>query len=167
MIVDDFLAAVSSWGGVARRVPTTGAARTAVAELLAEFEATTICHWEGDVLVAALDPATLGTAATPEHADAGITGAERAVAATGTLVLTYGEGRGRGVGLLPDIHIAVLAADRVVGDLPTALQLAYARGGPPPAAITLVTGPSASSDIEKIRVTGVHGPRHVGVVVVG
>jgi L-lactate dehydrogenase complex protein LldG len=167
VIVDDFLAAVSAWGGVARRVPTTGAARGAVAEILADYDARTICHWEGDVLVAALDPATLAAPAPPEHADAGITGAERAVAATGTLVLTYGDGRGRGVGLLPDIHIAVFAADRVVRDLPTALQLAYAGGGPPPAAITLVTGPSASSDIEKIRVTGVHGPRRLGVVVVG
>jgi L-lactate dehydrogenase complex protein LldG len=60
----------------------------------------------------------------------------------------------------------VLAADRIVADLPTALRIAYA-GGAPPAAITLVTGPSASSDIEKIRVTGVHGPRRMGVVVVG
>ena len=47
----------------------------------------------------------------------------------------------------------MLAADRIVADLPTALQLAYA-GSPPPSAITLITGPSASSDIEKIRVTG-------------
>jgi L-lactate dehydrogenase complex protein LldG len=166
-MIDDFLGAVSAWGGVARRVPTTGAARSTVAEMLAEFEAKTVCHWEGDVLVAALDPLSLGAPSAPELADAGITGAERGVAATGTLVLTYGEGCGRGVGLLPDVHIAVLAADRIVADLPTALHLAYAGGGPPPAAITLVTGPSASSDIEKIRVTGVHGPRRMGVVVVG
>jgi L-lactate dehydrogenase complex protein LldG len=166
-MIDDFLAAVAAWGGVARRVPTTGAARDCVGEMLAGFEARTVCHWDGDALVAALDPATLGAPAPPARADAGITGAERGIAATGTLVLTYGAGCGRSVGLLPDVHIAVLAADRIVADLPSALQLAYAGGGPPPAAITLVTGPSASSDIEKIRVTGVHGPRRMGVVVVG
>jgi hypothetical protein len=165
-MIDDFLAAVEAWGGSARRVPTSGAARTTVAELLAGFEAKTVSHWEGDALVAGIDPASLGAPAPPELADAGITGAERGVAATGSLVLTYGAGRGRGVGLLPDVHITLLAADRIVADLPTALQLAYACS-PPPAAITLITGPSASSDIEKIRVTGVHGPRRMGVVVVG
>jgi L-lactate dehydrogenase complex protein LldG len=165
-MIEDFLAAVSAWGGIARRVPTSGAARSTVAGMLEEFGASTVCHWEGDALVAAIDPATLGSPAAPELADAGITGAERGIAATGTLVLTYGAGRGRGVGLLPDIHITVLAADRIVADLPTALQLSY-DGGRPPAALTLVTGPSASSDIEKIRVTGVHGPRRLGVVVVG
>jgi L-lactate dehydrogenase complex protein LldG len=148
-------------------VPTPGAARATVAELLAGFEVRTVCHWQGDALVAAIDPASLATPASPEHADAGITGAERGIAATGTLVLSYGAGRGRGVGLLPDVHIMLLGADRIVADLPTALGLAYAGGGTPPAAITLVTGPSASSDIEKIRVTGVHGPRRMGVVVVG
>jgi L-lactate dehydrogenase complex protein LldG len=166
-MIDDFLGAVSAWGAIARRVPTSGAARATVAELLAGFEARTVCHWEGDPLVAALGPASLGDPATPALADAGITGAERGIASTGTLLLTYGEGRGRGVGLLPDVHIAILAADRIVADLPTALQLAYAGDRPPPATITLVTGPSASSDIEKIRVTGVHGPRRMGVVVVG
>jgi L-lactate dehydrogenase complex protein LldG len=166
-VIDDFLTAVAAWGGLARRVPTAGGARATVAELLAGFEVRTVCHWEGDLLVAALDPGTLGDPAAPAEADAGITGAERGVAATGTLVLTYGQGCGRSVGLLPDVHIAVLAADRIVADLPTALRLAYERGGGPPSAITLVTGPSASSDIEKIRVTGVHGPRRMGVVVVG
>jgi L-lactate dehydrogenase complex protein LldG len=166
-VIEHFMGAVSAWGGIVRRVPTPGAARGTVSELLAQFEARTVCHWEGDALVAAIDPSTLATPAAPELADAGITGAERGIAATGTLVLSYGAGRGRGVGLLPDIHITVLAADRIVADLPTALGLAYTGGGAPPAAITLVTGPSASSDIEKIRVTGVHGPRRMGVVVVG
>jgi L-lactate dehydrogenase complex protein LldG len=165
-MIDDFLAAVTAWGGIARRVPTSGAARGTVAEMLAEFGAKTVSYWEGDALVAAIDPASMAAAAAPELADAGITGAERGVAATGSLVLTYGAGRGRGVGLLPDVHIVLLAADRIVADLPTALELAYA-GGSPPSAITVITGPSASSDIEKIRVTGVHGPRRMGVVVVG
>jgi L-lactate dehydrogenase complex protein LldG len=165
-MIDDFLAAVAAWGGIARRVPTSGAARGTVAQMLAEFGAKTVSHWEGDALVAAIDPASMAAAAAPELADAGITGAERGVAATGSLVLTYGPGRGRGVGLLPDIHITLLAADRIVADLPTALELAYA-GSSPPSAITVITGPSASSDIEKIRVTGVHGPRRMGVVVVG
>jgi L-lactate dehydrogenase complex protein LldG len=166
-VIDDFITAVAAWGGLARRVPTAGAARSTVAELLAEFEVRTVCHWDGDLLVSALDPASLGDPAPPAVADAGITGAELGVAGTGTLLLTYGAGCGRSVGLLPDVHIAVLAADRIVADLPTALRLAYGRDGRPPSAVTLVTGPSASSDIEKVRVTGVHGPRRMAVVVVG
>jgi L-lactate dehydrogenase complex protein LldG len=166
-VIERFLEAVAAYGGMARRVPTSGAARTTVGSILEVLGARTVCFWEGDALVAALEPATLGELTAPALADAGITGAERGVAATGTLVLSYGAGRGRQVGLLPDIHVAVLAADRIVDDLPTAMTLAYAGGGVPPAALTLVTGPSASSDIEKTRVTGVHGPRRIAVVVVG
>jgi L-lactate dehydrogenase complex protein LldG len=166
-VIDEFLDAVTRYGGVARRVPTSGAARTTVATMLDELEARSLCFWAGDALVAALDPATLRPAAAPAQADAGITGAECGIAPTGSLALTYGEGRGREVGLLPDIHLVVLAADRIVANLPTALALCFGGGGSPPAAMTLITGPSATSDIEKIRVTGVHGPRRLGVVVVG
>ena len=166
-MIDEFLEAVTAYGGMARRVPTSGAARTTIATLLDELEARSLCSWTGDALVAALDAATLRPAAAPEHADAGITGAECGIAATGSLALTYGEGRGRDVGLLPDIHVAVLAADRIVANLPTALALCFGGGGSPPAAMTLITGLSATSDIEKIRITGVHGPRRLGVVVVG
>jgi L-lactate dehydrogenase complex protein LldG len=165
-MIDDFLEAVSAYGGLARRVPTSGAARTTVSAMLDHLQARSLCFWEGDALVAALDPASLRDPAVPELADAGITGADCAVASTGTLALTYGEGRGREVGLLPDVHIVVLAADRIVANLPTALALCFG-GGAPPAALTLVTGLSATSDIEKIRITGVHGPRRLGVVVVG
>jgi L-lactate dehydrogenase complex protein LldG len=166
-VIDAFLEAVTAYGGLARRVPTSGAARTTLSAMLDHLEARSLCFWEGDALVAALDPAGLRERATPELADAGITGVECAVATTGTLALSYGEGRGRDVGLLPDIHIAVLAADRIVPDLPSALALCLGGGRTPPAALTLITGLSASSDIEKIRVTGVHGPRRLGVVVVG
>jgi len=39
--------------------------------------------------------------------------------------------------------------------------------GEVPRAMTLVTGASATSDIEKIRVVGAHGPRQVAAVIVG
>ncbi|MEO9174194.1 MAG: LUD domain-containing protein [Gaiellales bacterium] len=166
-MIDEFLESVSAYGGLARRVPTSGAARTTVSAMLDQLEARSLCFWEGDALVAALDPASLRAAAVPALADAGITGADCAVASTGTLALSYGEGRGRDVGLLPDVHIVVLAADRIVANLPGALALCLGGGRTPPAALTLITGLSATSDIEKIRITGVHGPRRLGVVVVG
>jgi L-lactate dehydrogenase complex protein LldG len=166
-VIDEFLRAVEAYGGVTRRVPTSGAARAAVGELLHESGARTFCQWSGDALVAALELASLAEEVQPADADAGITGAAHAVAETGTLLLTYGEGRGREVGLLPDLHVAVLSADRIVGDLQTAVALAFAGGGDPPAALTMITGLSASSDIEKVRITGVHGPRRLAVVVVG
>ena len=59
----------------------------------------------------------------------------------------------------------MLDAGRIVATLPEAVAKVYA--GDPPGAMTLVTGASATSDIEKIRVIGVHGPRRVAIVVVG
>ena len=87
------------------------------------------------------------------------------MAATGTLVLTYGAGRSREPGLLPDLHIAVLAPTASLATLDEAVAQVYA--GDVPRAMTLVTGASATSDIEKIRVVGAHGPRRVVVVIVG
>ena len=112
-----------------------------------------------------LDPASLGRTTSPAEAFAGITGAAFGVAPTGTVVLTYGAGRSRTTGLLPDLHIALLPAERVLATLEEAIAKVYA--GDVPRAMTLVTGASATSDIEKIRVTGAHGPRRVAVVVIG
>jgi L-lactate utilization protein LutC len=162
-VIDAFIAAVEADGGQAVRVDDSAGARAHVATLLGRDA--TLCFWSGDPLVMSLDPASLGREAPPAEAGAGITGADFAVAATGTLVLTYGTGRSRGTGLLPDLHIAVVAADRVLPTLEEAIAQVYA--GDVPRAMTLVTGASATSDIEKIRVTGAHGPRRVAVVIVG
>jgi hypothetical protein len=162
-VIEAFMAAVAADGGQAARVPDTPAARDHVAGLLGGDA--TLCFWEGDPLVMSLDPASLGRETSPANAYAGITGAAFAVAPTGTLVLTYGAGCSRTTGLLPDLHIALVPAERVLGTLEEALARVYA--GSAPRAMTLVTGASATSDIEKIRVTGAHGPRRVAVVVVG
>jgi L-lactate dehydrogenase complex protein LldG len=67
--------------------------------------------------------------------------------------------------LVPDHHICVVTADQVVGQVPeaiAALGVAVADAHVP---VTLVSGASATSDIELSRVEGVHGPRHLLVLI--
>jgi L-lactate dehydrogenase complex protein LldG len=98
--------------------------------------------------------------------DGVLTGCALAIAETGTIVLDGGERSGRrALTLVPDWHICIVEADTIVAGLPdavAALREAADEGRP----ITLVSGPSATSDIELDRVEGVHGPRTLDVVVV-
>ena len=99
--------------------------------------------------------------------DGVLTGCALAIADTGTIVLDGGERSGRrALTLVPDHHVCVVAAADVVPGVPDAIAaLAGAAGEGRP--ITLVSGPSATSDIELDRVEGVHGPRPLDVLVVG
>jgi L-lactate dehydrogenase complex protein LldG len=99
--------------------------------------------------------------------DAALTGCAVAIAQTGTLVLDGQDASGRRLlTLVPDNHICVVGAEQVVESVPEAfarVSSAVRERGVP---ITLVSGPSASSDIELTRVEGVHGPRNLFVLVV-
>ena len=101
-----------------------------------------------------------------DELDGVLTGCALAIAETGTIVLDGGPRSGRrALTLVPDWHVCVVEAGSVVFGLPDAVALlaeAAAEGRP----ITLVSGPSATSDIELDRVEGVHGPRTLDVVVV-
>jgi L-lactate dehydrogenase complex protein LldG len=97
--------------------------------------------------------------------DGVLTGCAVAIAETGTIVLD-GAGRSgrRALTLVPDWHMCVVEAGSVVAGVPdavAALAGAPLEGRP----ITLVSGPSATSDIELDRVEGVHGPRTLDVLV--
>jgi L-lactate dehydrogenase complex protein LldG len=99
--------------------------------------------------------------------DGALTGCALGIAETGVLVLDGGAGQGRrALTLVPDLHVCVVGADQVVDLVAEATErLAPAvREGRP---LTLVAGPSATSDIELERVEGVHGPRTLDVVVAG
>jgi len=107
---------------------------------------------------------------TPRELDAldgVLTGCTVAVAETGTIALTSGphEGR-RAITLVPDLHICVVGEDQIVELVPEAIQVLGDLLARERRAITLISGPSATSDIELSRVEGVHGPRTFVVLVV-
>ena len=99
--------------------------------------------------------------------DGALTGCALGIAETGTIVLDSGERSGRrALTLVPDLHLCVIEEEQIAGLVPEALErlTPAARDGRP---VTLVSGPSATSDIELSRVEGVHGPRDLVVLVAG
>jgi L-lactate dehydrogenase complex protein LldG len=103
------------------------------------------------------------SAADLDALDAVVTRARLGIAETGTIVLDHGPGQGRrAITLVPDRHVCIVDAAQVVADVPDAFDVLDASRPQ-----TWVSGPSATSDIELDRVEGVHGPRHLHVIVVG
>ena len=93
-----------------------------------------------------------------------MTGCALAIAQTGTIILDGGERQGRRViSLLPDVHICVVFSEQIAGIVPEAVSRLKSSATRP---LTLISGPSATSDIELSRVEGVHGPRSLCVLVV-
>ena len=104
------------------------------------------------------------------EADLGITGADYAVAETGTLLLISGEGRSRLVSLLPRIHVALIRIEHLVPamrDMQAILDVEHRAGRASDAScLNFITGPSRSADIEFVLARGVHGPGEVHVILI-
>ncbi len=103
----------------------------------------------------------------PEDRDlVGLTGCFCATAETGTLVLLSGPQTWASGALLPETHIAVVSASRIVAGHEDAFALMRAERGELPRAVNFVSGPSRTGDIEQTIVLGAHGPYRVHVIVV-
>jgi L-lactate dehydrogenase complex protein LldG len=97
--------------------------------------------------------------------DAVLTTCAAACADTGSIALDGGRGQGRrAIALVPDVHVCVVRADQIVETVPelVAVLAPSVRARRP---IVIVSGPSATSDIELSRVEGVHGPRTLIVLI--
>lgn len=96
--------------------------------------------------------------------EVGITRAQAAIAETGTLVLDSSCERNRLVSVVPPVHIAIVAASRIHETLGETLAMLQSGDELSPA-ITFITGPSRTADIELTLTIGVHGPQELYVIV--
>jgi L-lactate dehydrogenase complex protein LldG len=180
-IVDLFAERAADYRAVVERVPASGLA-SAIARVLTARPAATAAlaavpdgrfavpdglpaAWLAEVpagIALARDVPPLSAAELDQTAGV-VTGCAVAIAETGTIILDHGPGQGRrALTLIPDFHLVIVRAEQVAADLADALaRLDPARPH------TLISGPSATSDIELIRVEGVHGPRTLHVLLAG
>jgi L-lactate dehydrogenase complex protein LldG len=122
-------------------------------------------------LKSALHEAEITVAA---HDDAaalfGLTGAEAALAATGSLVMVSGPGRYRTTCLLPQTHIAVITQDQILPNMESWLSgqrqndlEAFNQGSN----INIISGPSRTADIGMELILGMHGPEVLHIIIIG
>jgi L-lactate dehydrogenase complex protein LldG len=177
--------------GVFHSVRALSDVPSAILAVAAEKSASRIVSWSPAVLGLDLAPAltaaglSLGVAALGEtdeparrrHRDEaaaaqiGVTGADVALAETGSLIVISGAGRPRSTSLLPDTHVAVFDRSRLVESLEQVGILLEAWHVDPArsmtgAMINVITGPSRTADIELTLTRGVHGPKEVHAIFV-
>jgi L-lactate dehydrogenase complex protein LldG len=113
--------------------------------------------------------AGLNIEARPSHGDdkLGITGAFCALAENGTLMLLSGEDTHATTSLLPENHVAIVPASRIVRAMEDAWDLLRSERSGLPRQVNFISGPSRTADIEMTLVMGAHGPFRVHVIVVG
>jgi L-lactate dehydrogenase complex protein LldG len=113
---------------------------------------------------------TLSVEAGPAQAEdhVSLSRAFAGIAETGTLALVSGSDNPTTLNFLPETHILVIEADKIVGDYETfweMLRAAYGEGAMP-RTVNFITGPSRSADIEQTLLLGAHGPRALHIIIV-
>jgi L-lactate dehydrogenase complex protein LldG len=169
--------------GRVHHATSAGEAADLIAAVAAEHGAQTFLSWDGaelgtDGLLEALSAHHLSRIAYDLSFDAarraadapglgdvviGLTGSDAAIADAGAIVLASGPGRGRLASLLPPVHVAIVSATRIHPTLPALLAERpelVGRG----ANLVVIAGPSRTADIEMTLTHGVHGPRHLHVI---
>jgi L-lactate dehydrogenase complex protein LldG len=100
----------------------------------------------------------------------GITGADAALASTGSLVLLTGKGKYRLASLLPNVHIAIIRKDQILADLETWVATVRQQGldvFQNTASAMIISGPSSTADIAMQLILGMHGPGELHIIILG
>ena len=181
-LIEQFESELRRVGGRFHRATTVESAFQYIEQVASVRQAKTIIAWETQVindieLAGKLDEKGLELLTetadrefipTAAMSDVGVSGVDFALADTGTLVLLARKGQARSISLLPPVHIAVMKPEQVLSGLSDLFPLlrveAQADGRDLSSAITFITGPSRTADIELTLVVGVHGPQQLHVV---
>jgi len=102
-----------------------------------------------------------------EEVEAGITGADFAVAESGTLGVIYNKGQARLTSLAPILHVAIVPVEKMVAVYEQVIQKVFWEKKNLPSQFCFITGPSMTADIRGVPFKGMHGPRKVIVILVG
>jgi L-lactate dehydrogenase complex protein LldG len=94
----------------------------------------------------------------------GVTIAFAGVAETGSLAVLGDAKTPNGLNFLPDTHIVLLPASRVVPTYEDVWALLRSEYGPLPRVVNFITGPSRTGDIEQTILLGAHGPRRLHII---
>jgi L-lactate dehydrogenase complex protein LldG len=172
--LEGFRASLEAVGAHCMVVDDQAAAATTVKRILEQTRAQQIAISDSPLVSSVIGQIESGVV-TLQNADAsalfdcdvGITGAQWAIAETGTLVLESDRERHRLTSLVPAVHIALIEANRIRQTLGEVLK-AISEQEPDALSrtVTFITGPSRTSDIELTLAIGVHGPAELHVIVI-
>ena len=178
-----FVQALTALTGHVHSATSAGGAAEVVAAVAAEHGSSSFLSWDDDQLGCpgllnelasrgltrvtydlSFDPARRA-AEVPALGEAvvGLTGSLALIADAGAIVLSSGRGRGRLASLLPPVHIALASASRIWPSLPALFSAEPGLVGQG-ANLVVIAGPSRTADIEMTLTHGVHGPKHLHVV---
>lgn len=177
VMADRFIQELSTVHGEPMRFATMADARAKLAALAAEG------NWKQVAIVdrplardltaelgdRVLVPTAQDTARDLSDVPAAVIEADHLLADTGSSLVIAGQSNERLLCYLPPLCIVVATADRLVEHLPAAWATVSARAGDlaTRGEFVFITGPSRTSDIEKILILGVHGPMRLIVMIVG
>ena len=119
----------------------------------------TTLHEAGVAVAAPDDPTALS----------GVTGADAALAATGSLVMVSGPGRQRTVSILPRKHIAIITQDQILANMENWLgeqRKNNLEAFNKAANINIISGPSRTADISMELILGMHGPKTLHIIII-
>ncbi len=168
-LVERFIDELERVAGKAQRAQSDDHARALVLELLRNRQARTVAlapcplaqSLENKLREAGYE---LVTGREIARADVGISGADLAVAETGSLLIRS-DGLSELVTALPPVHIALIKTDQIIETLDEAFSFCQRELERAPQNFLFVTGPSRTADIELTPVIGVHGPQELIVII--